>query len=157
MSNPVAKSGFPDHDPRSKIANTDDAKIVDEKGLAVVQGAPWSSVGTGKFLTIAHIHSSKANIAAPGGMVHAVARVTPHVVVALTGGRATFDTEFFGASLELPADLGDDPLKRQYVGEWIGGTWAEIVVAKDLDREKAVSVVPGILQAAEAQIANAGF
>lgn len=148
-----AKNGFPDHDPRSKI-NGEDAKIVDEKGLAVVEGKPWSEVPTGIYLALVHLDD-------PEWMADrrllALRHIGERTKLVITHGKVKFNTGFYGAAIELPSDLSSDALKRKYLGEWLGSTWAEIVMSRDLDVDASMAMLHRIMHDADVAIRKVGF
>jgi len=122
-------------DPRNpyngQLLSEDEEKRIDAEGKHVIQGAPWSETSTDLYLSV---------LAAPGpvtldrkifggtsvGVNTALTKGADlRVFLGTTLGRPVVGVTCYGAALELPVDLGSDPLKRRYVTEWIAHTAVE--------------------------------
>ena len=105
-----------------------DPQRVDDTGSLVVHGKPWSQCGTGIFLTVA---VSKGRALFPEGRVTGKSfLLSDQLWLNIFGspGKLRFYIPTFGTCLELPSDLGDDPLKQQYVTDWFIETVREAVL-----------------------------
>jgi hypothetical protein len=125
---PIVGVGHPDF---QEMLSADDEKRVDEKGRAVVDKEVWSRTGTSLYLTIAACKSPLLVDRHYQGAVKVVFGDTRLVCIA-TMGKPVLGTENVGAALEIPSDLGDDPLKSKYVTEWIIETMKEAAAAYHL-------------------------
>lgn len=118
--------GHPFKDTNLGLTSADDEKRLDERGRPVVYGKPWSEVPTGLFLVV---FLSEARSKPDGLFWGARCPVdSHHLSVGVTCGRPRFDAPGSGSCLEIPGDLGDDPLKQQYVTEWLAHTLAESIL-----------------------------
>ena len=97
---PVAGTGHPGF---QEMLSADEEKKVDEKGMPVVLGLPWSAAKTGLYITLC-----------------------------VSRGRIKHDRPVHGLSLELPSDLGRDLLKQKYLMEWLAATAEEAIIAAKL-------------------------
>ena len=97
---PVAGVGHPNF---QQMMSADDEKKVDEKGMPVVLGLPWSAAATGLYITLC-----------------------------VSRGKVKPDRTVHGLSMELPSDLARDPLKQKYLMEWLAATAEEAIIAAKL-------------------------
>ena len=111
-----------------KDLSAEDEKRVDDKGNLVVHKEPWSYVPTGLYLTIYGTHSKDMTVNRKFYGSRIIVNGKGFCIgVMTTDGKPTFNVDAWGASLELPADLAKDELKKAYVSEWIIETVKEIL------------------------------
>ena len=143
-----------------EVLSEDDEKRVDDKGNLVAEGKLWSEAGTGMYLSVV-LHNR--------AVMHAATKVEAQVdmnikdavygngrywTLSLTTGvgKPRFMHNAFGASLELPVDLADDSVKRQYTTEWLCDTVLESLAGCGLKLKKDASKQLGLAVADAAQI-----
>lgn len=121
-------------DPTKPTLTAEEEKRVDADHNPIVDGLVWSEASTDIFLTI---FGTKDGAGPIGINKRAVGETLDlgnglRILLATTVGKPTFSLEGWGASLELPVDLARDPLKMQYVMEWLIDTTQEVLVATKL-------------------------
>lgn len=110
---------------KEKGLSEDDEKRVDERGDPVVTGLPWSGASTGLWLALLGTRQPLHILQA--GCTNSMGTEAGGLFLTLvvTEGRPTLSRDAWGSCLELPSDLGQDPLKRAYLMEWLTHTAAE--------------------------------
>ncbi len=136
-------------DPRNPLAgellSADDEKRLDPEGNLVVGGLPWSESGTGLYLTVgAALGGIQLDRKSPGATALRVPSTTADIAgleisIGCTLGKPTVMNECVAASLELPVDLAQDPMKIQYVTEWVAHTAIEALAAYGLKWDMKIS------------------
>jgi hypothetical protein len=136
-------------DPRNpyngELLSEGEEKRIDAAGDLVVEGLPWSQTGTGLYLIVGAAPGGiKLDRKSPGASLLPVSQsVTKganlHVSVGCTLGKPTVLNDCVAASLELPVDLAQDPMKIQYVTEWVAHTAIESLGAYGLKWDMQVS------------------
>lgn len=125
---PEVKSGHPLYD--HKQFSPDDEKKVDIKGDAVVDGLPWSAAKTGTWLTLFGFKKPEGqtigHLLPPGADWFPLTEGV-QFMMAVTPFKPRFVVPGWGACIELPSDLGDDALKRDYLTQWMVETTKEIL------------------------------
>lgn len=117
--------GMPGED--KEVLTAEEEKKLDEHGKRVVNGEPWSYVPTGLYLTIFGNRPSLERLGCDRAFVGQSLRMEELLLTVCTSaGKPTFNADGWGASLELPADLARDALKKQYVTEWMIETTREV-------------------------------
>ena len=108
-------------DPSSKyfgeMLSAEEEKRIDEKGELVVHGKAWGEAATGLYLTLFAPKVPRDFKVPYGEVLPLNDRTLLWMDAGL--GRPRAPAEGYGISLELPSDLGRDPLKARYVSEWI--------------------------------------
>jgi len=108
-----------------QVLTEEEEKRVDEKGERVVYGLPWSRAKTGLYLSLFAPKDPREFTSPYGSTVRLTDKVLLWIDVGV--GRVRCPVEGAGLCLELPSDLGQDPLKARYVTEWIIETVKEIL------------------------------
>lgn len=161
------KTGY--GDPGSKffgqVLSTDEEKRLGQDDEMIAEGLLWSEAGTGMYLTIGVSDSHKM-----AWDRACICAVTEHLGnkalwVMTTAGKPTVkEGGFWGASLELPVDLGADALKQQYVTEWITETMQEsweqaslMVISGDANAPKREKLFMWVATAVERAIREVGL
>jgi hypothetical protein len=121
-------------DPTKPSLTAEEEKRVDADHKPIVDGLVWSAASTDIFLTIfgTRMDSGFVGISRPAAMDSLIMENGLRLVLTTTYGKPTFSVEGWGASLELPVDLARDPLKMQYVMEWLIDTTQEVLVCSKL-------------------------
>jgi hypothetical protein len=107
-----------------QLLSAEDEKSIDDKGRRVIRGKPWSQARTNTWLVIG-LHDKESGVTARKLRGKAdidlsgVAGRPVTLTVASSRGRPTFLHPVIGACLEIPDDLAEDDIKRQYVVEWL--------------------------------------
>jgi hypothetical protein len=125
------------------LLSQDDEQRMDDKGRLVVQGLKWSEAHSGNFMWIAlwlggHKNGDLTQLVPRGfgqtdiDLQKATLGHPYNISLGIAPDRARFNIPTVGACLELPIDLGDDPLKQQYVTEWIVETVTEALFNRRL-------------------------
>jgi hypothetical protein len=124
--------GMPGQD--KECLTPEEEKKLDEHGELIVHGQPWSYVPTGLYLNVFGTKALRG--ASEGSTVNmgcdrhyagqSLRMEDLTLVVCTTAGKPTFNVDGWGASLEIPADLARDALKKQYVTEWMIETTREV-------------------------------
>jgi hypothetical protein len=126
-----------------ELLSEEDEKRLDDKGRLVVHGKPWSAVPTGEYLWTAlwlagHPNGDITQLV-PGGRGQSniylgdACQDTPwSLSLGISPGKPRFNIPTVGACLEVPDDLGDDPLKQRYVIEWLVDTVHESLRDREL-------------------------
>lgn len=139
----------------------DDEKSIDDKGRPTQMGKLWSKSGTGVYLVVGlHTQESSSPVRPLKAKVDidlskALSKGWS-LCVGTSIGKPTFLHPIIGACLELPDDLAADPIKRQYVVEWLVNTVDEAMKDRSLSvpRSKRPQVAAAIAEAANASIAR---
>ena len=147
-----------------KLLTAEEEAKIDPSGAPIVEGETWGSSGTGLYLTIAVAHRGgfgSSTVTLGGSAFPVSLALSPqglHLACITTSGKPAFNLPVAGASLELPADLGRDSLKRKYVVEWIRDTAAEALALNgvDLSKNKAAYQHLGLTVAMAAENAIRG-
>jgi len=159
---PVTGTGTPDF---QKNLSDGDQKTIDEKGVLVVEGHPWSSSHTGLYLCVVLTRVNHAvklgcdrsstgrSIGLPVGP-DGVARALGMFV---TRGRPSFNLPIHGLALELPGDLAHDALKIKYVTEWFIDTVKECMQLDGGDPTTLNKVAAEMIMVVEQAIHEAGL
>jgi len=155
---PKAVIGHPNDPNRGQLLSADDEKRVDDKGRPVVDGLLWSNARTGLYLFVGG-SSGPLMADRPIYGARGLHLKNTKLSVGVTRGRPVFNTDCWGACLELPSDLARDGLKRQYVAEWIGHTAAEALGELQVElaghAESIEKVAVWLCQSAEEAITQA--
>ncbi len=125
-NDPVIKPGFP---PGHSLHNHSyDPKLVDDTGQRVVDKKPWSQCATDLWLTVGT--TKDAPPGRPKDVTGASFPLGTSLWLSVFGSRGpmTIDRPFWGTAIEIPSDLGDDPLKQTYLTEWFVETVREAVL-----------------------------
>ena len=135
----------------NELLSEEDEKRVDDKGQLVTRGNLWSASGTGTFIWTALWVGQEITQLVPGGRGQTDIDLgnlwrSWNLSIGLSEGRPRFNRPTGGAALEVPYDLAEDDIKRQYVAEWLSETGAEsfqerdLVVPKDKMKDLAMAV-----------------
>lgn len=159
----VKKAPLPGHvgvgDPSGKyfgqVLTAEEEKRVDEKGRPVVQGMTWGAASTGLYLTLFAPKNPREFTSPYGSTVKLTDRCVLWMDVGL--GRVKTPVEGVGLCLELPADLGSDKLKAQYVSEWAVATVKEILAGFGEPPWLSDSAKLQLVMSLDAEIAKAGL
>ncbi len=125
-----AKIGRPDVN--MGLLSENDEKSLDDKGNPIIEGKLWSQAPTGMYLGIC-MHQDMFQTIKPvvgrteislGHSFRGAGSTKLSMFVSKTG-KPTFLHEMVGACIELPEDLANDSIKRQYLTEWIVETVVE--------------------------------
>lgn len=119
------------------LLSAEDEKRMDDKGNLVVEGLPWSQVPTNRYLWVALWWGSELTQLVPGGKGQTDTRLgwwsgRYNLSMGISVGPPRFNKATIGACIEVPADLADDPLKKQYMVEWLVATVQEALEARKL-------------------------
>ena len=117
-------------DPSKPSLTAEEEKRVDADHQPVVTGLAWSDAGTGLYLTV---FSSRGSLLTARNLICGQSLYLDGQLALTVGtslGRPTFGVAGYGASLELPVDLGLDELKQRYVMDWLIDTAQEALVAQ---------------------------
>lgn len=141
-----------------ELLSPEDEKRIDDKGLKVVHGEPWSKVGTGEYLYIA-VHSWEslgADRDRRGVAVVDLKQNNWRLELGVTSGKPKFLQPVIGACLEIPLDLGEDSLKRKYVAEWLRDTtWESLGIAQlKMSKDKSMDLGMAVAQGAQSAIGH---
>ena len=126
---PEAKPGFPEG--HQMYRHPHDTKKVDDKGNPIVLGKPWSEVATDLWLNVLVFKgatSIRLDRRWTGRNIRLPFPQDVWIHISATRGKPVADQPTWGGCLEIPADLGDDKLKQQYVTEWFICTVREAMV-----------------------------
>jgi hypothetical protein len=131
---PVVGVGTPNF---QEALSDGDQKKVDEKGVPVVLGLPWSEAGTGLWLSVYLVRvapGSKLGADRPVlgrslGLPTCPDGIERALGIFVSRGKPVWNLGGYGAALELPSDLGQDALKVKYVTEWFIDTVKEAVIS----------------------------
>ena len=147
-----------------KLLTAEEERSVDDKGDLVSEGLLWGDAGTGKYLVVALGRSvlseyteflfnrSRADID-----LSKIFGVPAIMTIASAGGLPRWLQPCQGACLEIPADLAEDPIKRQYVTEWLVETVKESLgnVGLTMNKHRLTKVGAAVADAANIAIAGA--
>jgi hypothetical protein len=153
MTDGVVGVGNPLSKLNGQLLSVEDEKSVDDKGNRVVDGLPWSAASTGLYLAIYGYREAGFN---PRGIS---CTQLPGLTLAVRAGVGvpTLPVKNWGACLELPADLGRDGLKRQYLTEWVVETVKEIVTLSGSRISHPDELAAWLMVAVETQIQKTGL
>lgn len=122
-----------------ELLSADDEKGIDDKGLKIVEGLLWSKAATDLYLWVALWVGDELTQLVPGGTGQSDISLDSvydggwSLSLGVSKGKPRFNLPTVGASLEIPYDLGDDSIKRQYVAEWLVNTTVEALSDRQLD------------------------
>jgi hypothetical protein len=142
----------------------EEERSVDEKGDKVSEGMLWADAGTGKYLVVALARQPLAeyteylyNRARADINLSKIFGVPATLTVATASGLPRWMQPCQGACLEIPADLAEDPIKRQYVTEWLVETVKESCanVGLKFNKHRLKKVGAAVADAANIAIAGA--
>lgn len=125
-----------------ELLSVDDEKRIDDKGRLVANGLLWSEAATNHYIWVALWSGSELTQLVPGGRGQSdidLGKVYSgdwKLSIGISQGKPRFNLPTVGAAFELPMDLGDDPIKRQYIAEWLSETIAEALVDRGLPMDK---------------------
>ena len=146
-----------------KLLTAEEERSVDEKGNKVSNGLLWADAGTGKYLVVA---LGRKTLSEYTEYVYNRARAdidlgrifgqNAVLTIASASGKPRWLQECRGACLEIPADLAEDEIKRQYVVEWLVETVKESLAGIGLTMNKHRLTKVGAAVADAANIAIAG-
>lgn len=110
-----------------ELLSEEDEKRLDEKGHLVVRGLTWGEASSGIYLTVAlHERSTSDSLIKLKKAVDIdlsnISSKKATLTLATSVGKPVFSHSTIGAALELPSDLANDDIKRQYVIEWLVNT-----------------------------------
>lgn len=106
-------------DPTKPKLTPDEEKRVDADHQPIVHGLVWSAAATGLYLTVFGCAEGKRPAADRPFAGQTLGTPGADVTITVTAGKPRFNVPGWGASLELPVDLGMDPLKQRYVMDWL--------------------------------------
>lgn len=125
IETPIVHQGHPLDPNRGSVLSADDEKRIDDKGRPIALGLLWSKATTGLYLIVAVTKGDPKIDRKLIGGAQTVVRKAARLTVGVTFGRPRLSSEFWGAALELPSDLGRDRVKQKYVAEWLRDTTLE--------------------------------
>jgi hypothetical protein len=115
-----------------KLLTAEEERSVDDKGNKVSEGLLWGDSSTGKYLVVA---IGRRALSEYTEFVYGTGRADIDLssilngqavlTVASSSGLPRWVQPCIGACLEIPADLAEDAIKRQYVVEWLQETIKE--------------------------------
>jgi hypothetical protein len=113
-----------------ELLSVEDEKRLDDKGDLITSGLLWSQSHTDTYMWIALWRGTELTQLVPGGKGQSDISLEMlwsgwSLSIGISPGRPRFNLGTIGAALEVPSDLGEDPIKSQYIAEWIGDTIAE--------------------------------
>lgn len=169
MSNPVEEDldprfktgvGNPLSPYRDSLLSAEDEKRLDDRGNLVVMGLPWSQVPTNRYLWIALWWGHEITQLVPGGSGQTDTSLGWYpgewnLSMGISVGPPRFNKPTVGACIEIPSDLGQDELKRQYMVEWIIETTRESLEDRSLRVPEDKSQDLGVVVASMAERAIA--
>ena len=126
-----------------ELLSVDDEKGIDDKGLKIVEGLLWSKAATDTYLWVSLWVGNELTQLVPGGTGQSDISLDSifsggwSLSLGISQGKPRFNLPTVGAALELPHDLGDDAIKRQYVAEWLSNTVVEALQDRQLDVKDA--------------------
>lgn len=154
-------------DPRSQyygqLLSVEDEKRLGHDDQPVATGKMWSEAHSDVYLTVG---IAKAGTVLTSGMMYAYAEESipngKQIILATSRGKPKIESgAVAGASLELPADLGEDAAKRQYVTEWLTHTLLESMAITGVglvnDQQKRLGAFNWVATAAERCIRETGL
>ena len=99
---------------------------MDDQGNLVVTGLSWSEAATNVYLAF-FLSAQKPSLLLPVESLGLIQKEFRRgwASLSVTHGKPTWSDSGFGACLELPSDLAEDPIKTIYVGEWLSTTALE--------------------------------
>lgn len=130
---PKAGMGHPDPSHPTNRIRGDEKRIFDYEGRPVVHGMPWADTGTGLWLFMIMTPDYPTTPDAPVGAkeprmgIWTVGGVS--FAVGVCEGRPKWSNQaVYGNAMELPVDLGRDPMKQTFVTDWLKDTALECLV-----------------------------
>lgn len=145
------------------VLTLEEEKSIDDKGRKVVHGKLWSKSGTNRYLVVA-LHNremaecltdklAKVDIDLTQNLVKTLGQRYWTLSIMTTEGKPRFLHGVTGACLEIPDDLAEDAIKRQYVVEWLVNTCDEAMIDRRIgihknSRKQAAAAVADAAQIA---------
>ena len=143
-----------------EILTVEEEKSIDEHGRRVVSKSPWSYVSTGLYLTV-FVSTCGPMVKVGCDREMAGGRLTltsdHQLLILTTFGKPAFSVDGWGTSLELPADLARDDLKKSYLTEWLIDAVQEICEAADAPLEKSDDLAVWLASAADRAVRATGL
>ena len=152
---PEVHQGFPEGHPLHNHGQ--DPKKIDDTGRPIVRGKPWSECSTGLFLNVMVTHSEITLDRKWTGRNVYLAASNLWLNISSTMGRPISIEAMWGSCLEIPSDLGQDPLKQQYVTEWFISTVSESVTLAGGDAFQMASARKEMVDAVDAALVEQGL
>jgi hypothetical protein len=121
-----------------ELLSSEDEKRIDDKGRLVTQGLLWSKAATGHYIWVALWSGTELTQLVPGGKGQSDIDLSNvysgdwSLSIGISVGKPRFNKPTVGAAFELPMDLGEDTIKRQYIAEWLCETIAEALQDRGL-------------------------
>ena len=146
-------------DPTKPKLTDEESKRVDENHNPILSGLAWSEAKSDLYLTVyGSTREVKADIPFAGETLF----LSP--ILALTVGcsmsKPRFNVPGWGASLELPIDLGKDEYKKAYVMEWLVGMAKDVLLEFDhpgFSEERSQQLAIWLFMTANAAINKGGL
>jgi hypothetical protein len=151
-----------------ELLSEEEEKSVDDKGNLITRGKLWSEASTGLYLVVAlhtqdaqgkEIRSVKPLLGRADIDLSGVCRGKWTLSIASSVGNPRFYHPVVGACLELPDDLANDDIKRQYVTEWLVETIKESLDNRGLTilKERMQHLAAAVADAANTAIIATGL
>ena len=126
LPDPIVGHGHPLDPNRGVLMSEDDEKRIDEEGRPIVGGLLWSKAASGAYIFVAVSEEALVSNKTLIGATTITKMIAPlRLSIGCTIGKPTFTVPQVGACLEIPTDLGQDGIKRDYVAQWLAHTSAE--------------------------------
>ena len=125
-----------------ELLSVEDEKRIDDKGRLVAEGLLWSDAATDNYIWGALWTGTELTQLVPGGRGQSdidlgkVYSGNWKLSIGISQGKPRFNKATVGAAFELPMDLAEDAIKRQYIAEWLSETIAEALVDRGLPMDK---------------------
>ena len=125
-----------------ELLSAEDEKRIDDKGRLITTGLLWSEAATDYYLWTALWVGDELTQLVPGGKAQSdidlgkVYKGNWKLSIGISLGKPRFNKPTVGAAFELPMDLGEDEVKRQYIAKWLSETIAESLQERGLPMDK---------------------
>lgn len=126
-----------------EILSEADEKRIDDRGHLVAEGLLWSEAHTDTYIWTALWRGSELTQLVPGGKGQSDISLESiygggwSLSLGISQGKPRFNKPTVGAAFELPSDLGEDKIKRQYIAEWLSDTIRESLQDRKLPIDKS--------------------
>ena len=138
---PIVGHGHPMDPNRGVLMSEDDEKRMDDEGRPIALGLLWSKAHSGAYLVVAVTNEPpKTNKTMIGASVLEKGLNNHYLTIACTVGKPQFHMAMTGACLEIPTDLGNDEIKRDYVAQWLAHTAAEALAKAGVQLRDTIMV-----------------
>lgn len=125
-----------------EVLSEADEKRLDDKGKLIADGLLWSQASTDRYIWVALWSGKELTQLVPGGRAQSdidlekIYAGSWQLSIGVSEGKPRFNLPTVGAAFELPSDLGEDSIKRQYIAEWLSETVAESLENRGLPTNK---------------------